>query len=126
MIHWLKTDQPFFDAIWDGDKTFEIRKNDRNFAEGDLLILGEGIGILGEGKSVLRHPSAPRAVIARVTHVLDKMHCFEGVHLDYVAMGLHYLGRFCPDDLTLFEYTTAKVTSRQWTRFERREPKEAS
>lgn len=30
-----------FKAIWCGDKTFEIRKNDRNFQERDEIVLQE-------------------------------------------------------------------------------------
>lgn len=40
-IHVLKTVQPYFDDVASGKKTFEIRKNDRNFQVGDLLQLWE-------------------------------------------------------------------------------------
>lgn len=39
--HYLKTVQPYFDAIDQGLKTFEIRKNDRDFKVGDILVLLE-------------------------------------------------------------------------------------
>ncbi len=42
-IHELKTVQPFFDHVVVGLKTFEVRKNDRNFAVGDWLTLREWI-----------------------------------------------------------------------------------
>ena len=38
-IHALKTVDPYFSMTKNGMKTFELRKNDRDFAEGDLLIL---------------------------------------------------------------------------------------
>lgn len=41
MIHELKTDPEFFDAILDGRKTFEVRLNDRGYQVGDVLILKE-------------------------------------------------------------------------------------
>lgn len=37
--HYLKTWPTYFDAIQRGEKTFEGRKNDRKFAEGDTVIL---------------------------------------------------------------------------------------
>ncbi|EDN7323724.1 DUF3850 domain-containing protein [Listeria monocytogenes] len=39
--HSLKILPEYFDAIDHGVKTFEIRKNDRNFKVGDILILRE-------------------------------------------------------------------------------------
>ena len=39
MKHELKTDPEVFDAVKSGLKTFEIRKDDRNFQIGDVLVL---------------------------------------------------------------------------------------
>ena len=41
MIHALKVDKKYFWTIACGQKTFEIRKNDRNYKVGDLLALNE-------------------------------------------------------------------------------------
>lgn len=41
MIHDLKIWPQFFDALASGTKTFEVRKNDRDFRAGDLLRLRE-------------------------------------------------------------------------------------
>lgn len=40
-MHRLKTWPQFFDAIADGSKRFELRKNDRDFRVGDVLRLQE-------------------------------------------------------------------------------------
>lgn len=39
MIHELKTVSPFFEEVERGQKTFEIRKDDRPFQVGDTLVL---------------------------------------------------------------------------------------
>jgi len=41
MKHKLKTVQPFFSEVLSGVKTFEVRKNDRDFRTGDILQLAE-------------------------------------------------------------------------------------
>lgn len=40
-VHRLKTWPEFFQEVADGNKTAELRKNDRDFNEGDWLILEE-------------------------------------------------------------------------------------
>lgn len=37
MTHELKILEPFADAITNGEKMFEVRRNDRNFQKGDLV-----------------------------------------------------------------------------------------
>lgn len=41
MIHALKISPEYFDAVISGEKTFEVRKNDRPFLVGDLIALNE-------------------------------------------------------------------------------------
>lgn len=41
MVHELKTLPQYFKAVVSGEKTFEIRKDDRGFEVGDILILKE-------------------------------------------------------------------------------------
>lgn len=74
-LHKLKTIQPYYDASESGLKTFEIRKNDRNFKLGDVLVLYEWTGSSATGR---RH-------IKQVTFILsDKPWLPEG----YVCMAL--------------------------------------
>ncbi len=47
-IHVLKTWDPYFEALWDRTKTFEIRKDDRGYAIGDTLVLRETVMETGE------------------------------------------------------------------------------
>ena len=41
MTHRLKTAAKFYEAVRTGKKKFEIRKNDRDFQVGDLVVLEE-------------------------------------------------------------------------------------
>jgi len=41
MEHTLKIWPEYFQDIWSGKKTFEVRKNDRDFKKFDVLILKE-------------------------------------------------------------------------------------
>lgn len=41
MEHILKSEQPYFQAVWDKRKNFEIRVNDRGYNAGDSLVLEE-------------------------------------------------------------------------------------
>jgi hypothetical protein len=43
MIHELKLNSEYFPLVREGIKTFEIRKNDRDFRVGDILRLREWI-----------------------------------------------------------------------------------
>lgn len=67
--HELKTVQPYFDQVWSGAKTAELRKNDRGFAVGDYLVLREyepARHIVDWEKSY-----SGRAVIVRVTCITE-------------------------------------------------------
>jgi hypothetical protein len=41
MTHYLKTWPQYFEDVFNGKKTFELRRNDREFQLGDILILKE-------------------------------------------------------------------------------------
>lgn len=41
MLHQLKIESKFFRSIVQAEKTFEVRKNDRNYHKGDYLGLNE-------------------------------------------------------------------------------------
>lgn len=54
MTHELKILPLFFDAVARGEKTFELRKNDRGFRVGDRLVLKEWNGKDYTGNEVTR------------------------------------------------------------------------
>lgn len=52
MTHELKTYPKYFQETIEGNKPFEIRKNDRNFQVGDVLILKEWDNIKYSGREI--------------------------------------------------------------------------
>ncbi len=73
-IHELKILPEYYCAVKDGIKTFEIRKNDRFYEEGDILVLQEWNG-----------DYTGRILFKTVTYVLnDNRYLQDG----YVALGL--------------------------------------
>lgn len=44
--HELKIQPRFFEPVMRGEKTFEIRKNDRDYKKGDIIILREWSDIM--------------------------------------------------------------------------------
>lgn len=91
--HHLKTLPVYFDAVRRGDKTFEIRKNDRDFQTGDTLVLEE---FKGGPPHAPRGPGQPpltreelgytgNTLEIRVSYVLQG---FPGIETGHVVMGL--------------------------------------
>lgn len=81
--HKLKVFIKYADAIMNGTKTFEIRKNDRNFKVGDKIVFdvvsNEGISI----GAAARHPLNGQTY--RIDYILDD---FEGLAQKYVAFAI--------------------------------------
>jgi ParB family chromosome partitioning protein len=65
--HSLKIWPSYFDAIKSGAKTFEYRKNDRDFAVGDVLLLQEYDPIRGVSVPGLGYTG--RRLTAKITYV---------------------------------------------------------
>ena len=63
-IHELKTIQPYFDFVNTSIKRFEVRKNDRNFQEGDFLLLKE--------YTPKSDTYSGKEILCRVLYILDK------------------------------------------------------
>lgn len=62
-IHRLKTDSGFYHDILHSKKRFDIRKNDRDFAIGDLLLLEGCDKETGDYIDQQKHPP----ILVRVT-----------------------------------------------------------
>lgn len=81
--HRLKVLIKYADAIMDGTKTFEVRKNDRNFKVGDKIafdvVTNEGFAV----GAAARHPL--NGATYRIDYILDD---FEGLAQKYVALAI--------------------------------------
>lgn len=85
--HVLKVAPEYFEALADGTKTFEVRKNDRGFQKGDTLILWEYVA----SKRCERFPCSahnPKSVRRKVTFVYSGDPRFGGIEPGYVVLGL--------------------------------------
>lgn len=75
MIHAVKQAPEYFEAVLDGRKTFEVRQNDRDYREGDLLALNE----YGE------NGYTGRCCLVKIDYILnDAKYCRNG----YVTMSI--------------------------------------
>lgn len=82
MIHNLKINPEYFEAVLSGLKKFEIRKNDRNYKVGDSIILAECSN--GEFSG--------RTFSAEITYIIDN---FEGCKEGYVTFGFEPINLEC-------------------------------
>jgi hypothetical protein len=93
MMHELKTWPTAFQAIWDGTKPFELRRNDRGFRVGDSLHLREwdtqDIGAPFGGVYT------GRSLVARITYVLTDGY-FPGLQPGFAVLGLKVETRTLP------------------------------
>ena len=90
-VHKLKTWPQFFQDISDGVKTFELRKDDRGFSVGDVLILMEFDPYKNGGRYT------GRAISRLVMYKLDAA-SFVGIEKGYCIMGLGVLPRFLEEE----------------------------
>lgn len=99
--HELKTWPVFFEAVSDGRKTFGIRKNDRGFQTGDLLLLQkfDPKGVRGPryitpngDQTILPHKADTTRV--RVIYVLNGF----GIEPGFVVMGIQLEDRESVED----------------------------
>lgn len=96
-IHHLKCWPTFFDALRDGRKPFEVRRNDRGYQTGDVLVLhkwdphgypsahqGGGAYVGPDGVCVSGSESLADTIAVEVTYVLSGM----GIEPGYVCLGI--------------------------------------
>ena len=90
--HTLKVVPPYFEPVYEGSKTFEVRKNDRAYQRGDMLRLREYDPALCTRGCKGRDKSCPawtgRECVRRVTFVYSGDPRFGGVEAGYVVLAL--------------------------------------
>ena len=78
--HELKILPQYFQRVWDGTKTFELRKDDRDYQRGDILVLREWDGEKYTGS----------ALCVKVTYILQDAEKY-GLQDGYVIMGIRHI-----------------------------------
>lgn len=81
-LHYLKIYPEFFTQVFLGNKTFEIRKNDRNFKTGDIVILQE------YDEMASRYTG--REIVVEIIFILDDK--FIGLAEGYIAFSFDFKG----------------------------------
>jgi hypothetical protein len=81
--HVLKVDFKYANAILNGKKSFEVRKNDRNFMVGDEIVFKV---LIDKGSYVGAEAAHPlNGIVYRIDYVLNN---FEGLAQKYVAFSM--------------------------------------
>lgn len=86
MIHQLKCEAKYFKEVCSGQKTFEVRKNDRNFHVGDYLALNELTSHPCDGED---KKETGRSALVHVHYLIDDPRF---VKEGYVIMGIEACG----------------------------------
>lgn len=80
MIHTIKIRESFADAVSCGDKTFEVRRNDRGYQKGDavrFIVLYDS-----DGTEMISHPLMEKEY--EITYVLSGW----GIKEDFCVFGI--------------------------------------
>lgn len=88
MLHELKISPEYYDAVVNGIKPFEIRKNDRNYSVGDTLRLREFDKYdIYQTQWVTHSEYTSRECVAAITYVFN-LKDFLNIDEDYVVLGI--------------------------------------
>ena len=79
MIHHLKISDKFADAVLNGDKTFEVRYNDRGYNKGDKIVFTV---VDSSFTYAVTHPLTDK--MFEITYVLSGW----GIKVGYVVFGI--------------------------------------
>lgn len=93
MHHDLKADSEYFHAVRDGSKTFELRRNDRDYQVDDTLILKETVYTAMAMINGAPLQYTGKTVFLVVTYVMqgyqdDAGHPAQALHHEWVILGI--------------------------------------
>lgn len=82
-LHELKIKEEYFKEVLRGNKTFELRKNDRDYQVGDLIHF---LSVNG-GNLIIGNPAYNEKLVFQITYILkdvaeyglDKEYCILGI-----------------------------------------------
>ena len=78
MIHTIKITEPYAEAVYDGRKTFEVRRNDRGYNAGDSVRFI----VIKDGLIAINHP------LNDMEYTITYVHSGLGLEKEYVAFGI--------------------------------------
>lgn len=88
MTHNIKIKKTFVEPILKGEKTFEIRKNDRGYQKGDRIRFTVVDASLFESRKEQAYRQAIEQRVYEITYVLNGW----GLEPDFVAFGIREVG----------------------------------
>ena len=90
--HQMKLNDRYYDAVANGTKTFEIRKDDRGFRVGDVLELyrvnDNGLYVSNDGTYASNDRSGLRPIQVKVTYILTHNDFPAGIPEGFVVMSI--------------------------------------
>ena len=84
MTHKIKILKQFADTVLSGEKSFEVRHNDRGYQKGDNVEFQ-----VMDGDHAISHPLNDR--VFEITYVLSGW----GIEKDYVVFGIKHVSTIC-------------------------------
>ena len=85
-VHQIKSWPKYFEATLHGEKTAEFRRNDRDYIEGDYLLMREWNPEKAEQK-----PYTGRYLLAKITHIMEPEEPWIGIPPGYIILSIKVL-----------------------------------
>ena len=91
-VHQMKLNDCYFDAVDNGIKTYEIRKDDRGFRVGDVLkiyrVNDNGLYVSNDGAYASNDRSGLKPIQVTVKYILTHDDFPDGIPEGYVVMSI--------------------------------------